>query len=129
MARPSSWESDIQRLLLPRGFLRLILLGAAVQIGAVLLLGLAFFILCLGLSHGVTRLGIYWRPAYRALARLEGISLDPAQPVWRYAPIPGYRIPLAAIHAAISVALVVFAVWLFLRTGFCGQNLLCLALR
>jgi hypothetical protein len=129
MDRPSSWESDIQRLPLPRCFLRLFLLGAAVQILAVLVLGLAFFILCLGVWHGVTRLGIYWRPAYRALAGLEGISLDPDEPAWRFAPIPGQRIPLAAIHATISLGLVMFAVWLLFRTGFCGQNLICLALR
>jgi hypothetical protein len=128
MSRPSYWETDIQRLLFPRGFLRLFLLGAGVQIAVVLVMGVAFFILCVGVWHGFSRLGMNWAPGYRALARLEGISLDPGKPVWRYAPIPGYRIPLMAMHAAISVGLIAFGVWLLFRMGFCDQNLICLAL-
>lgn len=89
-----------------------------------LMFGIAFLLIAHGLMMGIIRQAHHWQPAYRFCKRVADFPVASST--------RGPITILGAVHSVISIALTValvgFGIWILFKVGFCGQNLICMAL-
>ena len=87
-----------------------------------LLLGVGFFFITVGLSYfGRALLLVYWPPAwsflFKALGYDEGSELPKK-------PMTTGRVVYIAFRIIFSLALICFGIYILIRNGFLGQNII-----
>jgi hypothetical protein len=119
----SEWLAQVRVLYRPPNLFRIFAFAILVDLIA-LVLGFAFLLIMNGLLMGFIRIAIYWQPAWKLLIRFLGIQntstvLSPPNIRW-------WQYITISIHVGLRITLIGVGIWMLHRTGFCGQNLICM---
>jgi hypothetical protein len=88
-----------------------------------LVLGIAFFLICIGLIHIVIWYANYWEPAKKVL--LRALNISPSnQNFIKILPLNWYRLIFLALKAGIIICSVYLGCRILLTQGFLSQNII-----
>jgi hypothetical protein len=105
--------------------LRLMGIVLVVELAA-LMLGISFFLIAKGLVFGVLWLAPYWQPAGNILSKITQNAFP--LPVATIRKIAWHSAIILVVKIAVAVGIVALGLTVLFQRGFCGQNLICLAL-
>jgi hypothetical protein len=119
----NEWITQVRDLFRPPNLYRIFAFAIVAELVA-LVFGFAFLLIMNGLLMGFIRIAIYWQPAYRLLIRVVGVHNT--SPVLSPPYIRWWQYITLSIHMGLRIVLIGVGIWILFRTGFCGQNLICM---
>jgi hypothetical protein len=117
----TAWREQVQGVFSRRNLLRIMLISVLLLIVS-FLLGIAFVLIVTGVWNIFLRLSLYNQTLYTILIRLLGSNLDPTGYV--APPVSKRRLIFSIARSLLWLVLVVVGIWIILREGFLGQNLI-----
>ncbi len=120
---PSTWREQIALFATSRRWLRVVGYTAVAFVLTPVLLGFIFMMAFFPLTLVFMRLAMIYTPAYRLVGRILGVEPLPS----RLARPPTLFILTSVVYILFGIAVAVVCIRLLFYSGFCDQNLVCLA--